>query len=87
MGRPSDDAFESMIKKGKICNNPVTAIDYKNAVKIYGKELGTVKGKTIRKKTQHVQVDVEAPSKEKQRVILSIDIMYFTGITFLITVS
>lgn len=34
MGRPSDIAFETMIKKEKIINNPVTCTDFRNAIKI-----------------------------------------------------
>jgi hypothetical protein len=36
---PSEDVFESTMKKGKILNNPVTITDYKNALEIYGKDL------------------------------------------------
>jgi hypothetical protein len=46
MGRPSQKVFEEMIKKGKLINNPVTVQDYRNAMKIYGEDLGVLKGKT-----------------------------------------
>jgi hypothetical protein len=56
LGRPSQDVFESTIHKGSIINNPVTITNYRNALRIYGKDLGSIKGKTTRTKPQHVQV-------------------------------
>jgi hypothetical protein len=54
LGRPLEHIFESIMKKGKILNNPKTVTDYRSAIKIYRKYLGSIKGKTTRKKTQHV---------------------------------
>jgi hypothetical protein len=50
------------------------------------KDLGLLKGKTTRSKPEHVPVD-NTVTVEKQNIILSMDIMYFTGLTFLVTVS
>ena len=47
MGRPSKADFYGMIKRGKLFDNPVTMQDYENAEKIYGKDLGVIKGKTV----------------------------------------
>jgi hypothetical protein len=87
MGRPSDEISENMIKKGKILNTPITITDYRNTVKIYGKDLGCLKGKTNRTKPQHVKVDVTSEQVKSLKVILSIDLMSFTGITFFVTVA
>jgi len=54
LGRPSQGVFESIIRIGSIINNPVTIIDYQNALRLYGKDLGSIKGKTTRTKPQHV---------------------------------
>jgi hypothetical protein len=48
LGRPSEESFELMIKKGKIINNPVSVTDFRFAKNIYGKDLGVIKGKTVR---------------------------------------
>lgn len=86
VGRPSQKIFEEMIKRGKIMNNKVTIQDYRNAIKIYGKDLGVLKGKTVRNKPKPIQVHVmEKP--ESKDIVLSINVMYFTGLYFLITVS
>ncbi len=57
LGRPSLESSEQMIKKGKIINNPVTRMDYRNAIKIYSKDLGAVKGKTVRLKSIPVKIE------------------------------
>jgi hypothetical protein len=76
-----------MIKRGRILNTPNTVMDYWNAGKIYGKYLGCIKGKTVCLKPQHVKVDVTSEQVKSMKVVLSIDLMSFTGITFLVTVS
>jgi hypothetical protein len=86
LGRPSQDVFESTIHKGSIINNPVTITNYRNALRIYGKDLGSIKGKTTRTKPQHVQVEIESsrfPEKKKD-IVLLVNIMNFTGINFLV---
>jgi hypothetical protein len=71
LGRSSENIFESIAKKGKTLNNPVTVTDYRNAIKIYGKDLGSIKGKTTRKKTQHVQVDFNAKLNTREGILFS----------------
>jgi hypothetical protein len=87
MGRPSESSFEQMIKKGKILNNPVTVMDYRNAIKIYGKDLGAVKGKTVRQKPIPVKIELDEASKERYNIILLADLMHLMGMVFLVTVS
>jgi hypothetical protein len=47
VGRPSQRNFEDMIRRGKLVNNTVTIQYYRNALQIYGEDLGVLKGKTI----------------------------------------
>jgi hypothetical protein len=68
-------------------NTPITVMDYQNAIKIYGRDLGCIKGKTTRSKPQHVKVDVTSEQVKGVKVILSIGLMSFTGITFCVTVA
>jgi hypothetical protein len=87
MGRPSMADFYGMIKRGKLFDNPVTMQDYENAEKIYGKDLGVIKGKTVRVQPKHVSIDIDVAAKEKLNIILAVDIMHFTSLNFLVTVS
>ncbi len=88
MGRPGRKIFETMLRKGMIMNNPVTTQDYKNALSIYGEDLGVIKGKTVRQKQSHVKIETDMKMKVKhEQIIFAIDLLYFTGLIFLITVS
>jgi hypothetical protein len=87
MGRPSKADFFEMIKRGKLHNNPITITDYNNAEKIYGANLGVIKGKTVRVKPKHVTIDVETAARERFNIILAVDVMHFTNLNFLVTVS
>ncbi len=86
IGRPSPKVFEEMIKGGKIINNTVTIQDYRNAIMMYGEDLGAIKGKTTRTKPEPIKVHLEETPQPKN-IVLSIDVMFFTGLPFLITVS
>lgn len=73
-GRPSQKSFEDIIKKGNIINNSVTVPDYRSAVKIYGMDLGVLKGKRTRSKNKHVKVQfLETP--KPRNIISSVDLM------------
>jgi len=87
MGRPSKVDFLKMFKKGKLFENPVRIEDFNNAENVYGKDLGVVKGKTVRMKPDRVIIDTETAVKEKLNIILAVDVMNFTGLRFLVTVS
>lgn len=76
MGRPSEEAFKLSLRRGLVMNNPVTITDYKNALTMFGKDLGTVKGKMVRNKSEHVAVDLRCFPKEKKNMVLSIDVMH-----------
>jgi hypothetical protein len=86
MGRPSEEAFKLSLKKGLVMNNPVTVTDYENALRMFGKDLGAVKGKTVRSRTEHVSIDLKCFPKEKRNIILSKDVMHLMEISFLVTV-
>ncbi len=87
MGRPSKADFFKMIKRGKILDNPVRMEDFNNAEKVYGKDLGVVKGKTVRMRPSRVVVDTETAVMEKLNIVLAVDVMNFIGLSFLVTAS
>jgi hypothetical protein len=47
--RPLLKIFEEMIKRGKLFYANITTQDYRNALQVYVKDLGDIKGKTTRK--------------------------------------
>ncbi len=65
--------------------------DVHNANRIFGPDLANLRGKTTRKKTEHVRVDyVEIPRDlvdMHKYVTLVADVMFINGLPFLVTSS
>jgi Zinc knuckle len=57
IGRPSTREFMQIVDKNLLPNCPVTRADIVAAEKIFGPDLGILKGKTVRKSTEHVDVE------------------------------
>lgn len=91
LGYPSTADLKNIIKMNSIQNCPITVQDVDVAEKIFGKDVGSLKGKTSRSKPTPVVHDiVEIPPelKEAQRDIdLCFDIMFVNGWPFLVSVS
>ena len=86
MGYPNVTDIIEGINKGRILNLPVTKSDFNTATQIWGKDLGSVVGKTIRKTPNTVVIEQSEPMIDKS-VILCVDIFYIGGLTFLLSVS
>ena len=54
IGRGGQQRFLNIIRDGELKNCPVTMNDAKNAFIIFGKNLHSIRGGTIRSKTEHV---------------------------------
>jgi hypothetical protein len=91
IGRPSTEHFIRIIKTNQIPNCPVTVRDVQNAEFIWGRELGSIKGKTVRRQPPAVRTEVyniPVPLMQKyQHVTLSADVMFVCRIPFLMTIS
>lgn len=91
LGTPSINDFKAMLRLNTITNNPVTTEDIKIAEKIFGTDIGAIKGKTTRRKPVPVVNDyIEIPKElisSQREVTLCMDAMKVNGLTFLTTVS
>lgn len=91
LGTPSLADFKAIMRMNCIVNNPVTIEDINIAEKIYGPDIGSLKGKTTRQKPAPVVSDyIEIPRQlyeNHQEVVLCMDTMKINGIPFLTTVS
>ena len=74
IGNPSMDDFKRIVRTNGLRNCPVTMEDINIAEKIFGKDVSTLKGKTMRKK-DYVEVPEEL-KKTQTNVHLCINIMY-----------
>ena len=74
-----------------IGNNPVTTKDVQLAEKIFGKDIGALKGKTTRQQPDHViNSMIEIPrilNKSQQNVTVCIDGMKVSGLSFLMMIA
>ena len=91
IGHPSQKDFENIIKLNILPDCPITVNDIKIAGKIFGTEIGSLKGKTTRRKPQPVRTDnVFVPPelvKVHKDVILVIDIMLVNNLPFFTSIS
>jgi hypothetical protein len=55
IGRPSTREFTSIVNNNLLPNCPITAADIMVAEAIYGPDLGSLKGKTVRRGAEHVE--------------------------------
>ncbi|MEN9849167.1 MAG: hypothetical protein RL368_1907, partial [Pseudomonadota bacterium] len=91
LGYPSAADIRNMIKMNSVKNCPITIEDIELAEKIYGRDVGALKGKTTRTKPKPVISDTIAipdELKDAQRSVdLCIDIMVINGLSFFTTIS
>ena len=86
MGYPSVRDIVDGINRGRVLNLPITKNDLDNAERIWGKDMGSIVGKTTRRRPSPVVIEPTHISVDKE-VILCIDIFYIGGLTFLLSVS
>ncbi|KAI2499082.1 Reverse transcriptase (RNA-dependent DNA polymerase) [Fragilaria crotonensis] len=91
IGRPSTRTFMSIVEKNLLPNCPVTRDDIIAAERIFGPDIGSLKGKTVQKRPDPVKVDyANIPGSimsRYQKVVLAGDIMFVNKLPFFMTIS
>ena len=91
LGTPSIADLKSAIAMNAIAGLPVTTKDVDLAEKIFGPDLGTLKGKTTRKKPLPLvrdQISIPPELYEKRQSLeLCIDVMFVNGKPYLTSIS
>jgi hypothetical protein len=91
IGRPSQKTFLNILDKNLLPNCPVTHRDAVNAEIIFGPDLGSLKGKTVRQSSIHIQpvlndlpLDIMSQYRD---VTMTCDIFFVNKIMFFVTRS
>ena len=91
VGRPSDKDFIKILKASSLPNCPVTPRDVIIANKLFGPDVGALKGKTTRRNPpivdSPVPVDITSILKYYREVTLCVDLMYVNRVPLLVTLS
>eukprot|EP00804_Cyclotella_cryptica_P023700 CCRYP_019316-RA/>CCRYP_019316-RA protein AED:0.38 eAED:0.25 QI:0/0/0/1/0/0/2/0/908 len=91
IGGPGLADYEGMVREKMIDDCPIDHNDLKNAHNIFGPDLAGIRGRTVRRKPEHVDIKVvEVPRdfvKLHRFITLTADIMFVNGIPFLLTRS
>jgi hypothetical protein len=91
MGNPSKADYKGMVSDNLIPNYPVASSDITNARAIFGPDLPSVQGKTVRRTPAPVVADYVAVPCElvaaNKTVTLVADVFFVEGTLFLLTVS
>jgi hypothetical protein len=89
--RPPSKKLQHILARGFIRNCPVESRHVQYANDIYGKNLGAIKGKTVRREVKPLTVSSnEVPEEILSRyrdVTLSVDIMFVNSLPFLVALS
>jgi len=91
VGNPNKNDFKGMVSNNMITNSPITTTAITNAQSIFGKDLASVRGKTMQWAPTPVVGDYVAVPKwviERNKAVTLVAKMFFVdGIAFLLMVS
>ncbi len=91
LGNPSEKDFKGMVSNNLIANCPVTSSDVTNTRSIFGPDLPSLRGKTVRRAPAPVIGDYVAVPRSlveaNKAVTLAADVFFVDGTAFLMTVA
>jgi hypothetical protein len=91
LGCPTVENFKHILRQSNIQNCPVTKADISTAERIFGPDIGTLKGKSTRNvpvavKTDEIDIPQELKDMHKD-LTLCIDIMFVNGMPMLTSID
>ena len=91
ISRPSTKSFINIVERNLLPNCPITRQDIMAAEHIFGPDVGSLKGKTVRRPSPQASVDyMPVPDpivKQYQQVTICVDLMFVNRIPFLVSIS
>jgi hypothetical protein len=89
IGHPPDREFKQLVSRDPMLPVTPQAVDHAN--KLFGPDLAGVRGRTVRKRPEHVAIEyMEIPKSIVERfsaVKLAVDVMFVDSVPFLVSVS
>ncbi len=91
IGAPTEHEYQGLVRQIFLQDFPITPSDIVNALKTFGPDLANIRGKTVRRKPEHVSTEiVKIPQQilsTQQNVTLSVDVMFVNQVPFLVSSS
>jgi hypothetical protein len=91
VGYPSPRDFKNMVRSNMIKNCNVTPNDIDNDYKLFGDDIATLRGKTVRITPDPVMADCVEIRKEildlNRELTVTVDVMLVSGLPFVTTIS
>jgi len=91
IGMPNTQDYIRYVERNMIPNCPINKADILRADDIFGTNIGSLQGKTVRKKSKRIITTIhELPTeiiKRHGNVTIEADVMYVNGIPFVVTMS
>ena len=91
IGAPTKWEYQALVRLNLLQDCPITNYDIVNAHKIFGPDLANIKGKTVRRRPEHVSTEIinipQQILENQSNVTLSADVMFVNGVPFLVSSS
>lgn len=90
IGRPSESHMREIVSHKQLQNCDVSEQDVRNALTIFGPDLGSLKGKTVRRGETHVELATRPIPQgivdRHREVTIGFDVMYVNSIAFAVSI-
>jgi hypothetical protein len=91
IGAPTAREYQGLVRLNLLPDCPITTADIVNAHKIFDTDLANLRGKTVRRRPEHVSgkiIDIPHQILDNQsNVTLAADVMFVNGVPFLVSSS
>jgi hypothetical protein len=91
IGAPTEREYQALVRLNLLKDCPISNADIVNANRIFGTELANIRGKTVRRKPEHVNTEIVDIPKQileiQSKVTLAADVMFVSGVPFLVSTS
>lgn len=91
IGAPTECEYQALVSLDLLKDCPITNTDIVNAHKIFGPDFANIRGKTVRRKPEHVNTDIleilHQILENQSHVTIVVDVMFVNSVLFLVSSS